>query len=251
LPFELIIIDNDSSDGSAEFFESVGAKVIRNKGNYSYPHCQNQGIAAARYDVFAFFNNDIIVCPYWDKLLLNIMTQKNIDFISPASNDRIETTVSTKTIVKRWKYVKYPFIFLFGHGYYNLKWMCYMMYGNWEIYTKKRHEKFGIDIIEDFSGSCVLVSRFGMDKVGGKWDERIQAADFDMYMQVRKRSLTIGDIKPMQVALGVFFHHYSRLTLRSKHYMPFLDADKLILIEQKWGDERKTLLEKLDTHVGK
>ena len=35
-PFELIIIDNNSNDGSADFFESIGATVIRNQGNYSY-----------------------------------------------------------------------------------------------------------------------------------------------------------------------------------------------------------------------
>src|SRR5947208_13580 len=43
-PYELIIIDNGSTDGSAEFFEQQGATVIRNGANYSYPHCQNQGI---------------------------------------------------------------------------------------------------------------------------------------------------------------------------------------------------------------
>jgi glycosyltransferase involved in cell wall biosynthesis len=96
LPFELIIIDNNSTDGSVDFFESVGARVIRNKGNYSYPYCQNQGIEVAKYDILAFFNNDIIVCPQWDKRMLEIMTQENIDFISPATNDRTETTASTK-----------------------------------------------------------------------------------------------------------------------------------------------------------
>lgn len=55
-PFEVIIIDNGSKDGSPEFFESVSAKVIYNNANYSYPYCQNQGIEAARYDWLAFMN---------------------------------------------------------------------------------------------------------------------------------------------------------------------------------------------------
>ena len=45
-PFELIIIDNASTDESPAFFRNKGVKLITNDGNYSYPHCQNQGIAA-------------------------------------------------------------------------------------------------------------------------------------------------------------------------------------------------------------
>lgn len=251
LPYELIVIDNASTDGSAEFFEAEGATVVRNRGNYSYPHCQNQGIQLAQYDLFAFFNNDLIVCPGWDQLLTSILREQQLDFISPASNDRVENTAATRQIVKRWKYVKYPMRFLFGDGYRSLKAMHHLMYGNWEQYCRRRLKRFGTSVIEDFSGSCLLASRSGMDKMGGAWDERVQAADFDMYMQVRRRSLNAGDIRPMQVATGVFFHHYSRLTLRSRHYQPFEDAQSLISIEQKWGDERKLLLEKLDTDAGK
>jgi GT2 family glycosyltransferase len=153
--------------------------------------------------------------------------------------------------VKHWKYIKYPMLFVGGHRYHNLKAMHFLMYGYWEKYTEARHEKFQARTIEDFSGSCVLITRKGLALVGGKWDERMQAADFDMYMQVRARSIDFKDVRPMQVALGVYFHHYARLTLRSKHYLPFADANNLISIEQKWGDRRISLLEKLDTDTGK
>ena len=52
--FELIIIDNHSSDGSKEFFIEKGATVIANQANYSYPFTQNQGIKIATNDIFAF-----------------------------------------------------------------------------------------------------------------------------------------------------------------------------------------------------
>ena len=54
--YELIIIDNNSTDGSREFFREHADTVIENPGNYSYPYCQNQGIAAARYDYLVFLN---------------------------------------------------------------------------------------------------------------------------------------------------------------------------------------------------
>ena len=57
--YELIIIDNNSTDGSREFFREHADTVIENHGNYSYPYCQNQGIAAARYDYLVFLNNDV------------------------------------------------------------------------------------------------------------------------------------------------------------------------------------------------
>ena len=70
--FELIVIDNASTDASADFFESVGARVIRNPGNYSYPVSQNQGIAIAKGEWLAFLNNDIIVSKDWDLSLIHI-----------------------------------------------------------------------------------------------------------------------------------------------------------------------------------
>ena len=57
-PFELIIIDNGSTDGSSDFFKSVGATVINNSANYSYPHSQNQGINISRFDWLAFLNKN-------------------------------------------------------------------------------------------------------------------------------------------------------------------------------------------------
>jgi len=65
-PFELIIIDNASKDGSAEFFENAGYKVVRNQQNYSYPYCQNQGTKIAKGEYLFFLNNDIVVAPCWD-----------------------------------------------------------------------------------------------------------------------------------------------------------------------------------------
>ena len=115
--YELIIIDNNSTDGSREFFREHADTVIENPGNYSYPYCQNQGIAAARYDYLVFLNNDVLVPAGWDEHLLRTMHVSGADAISPCSNDDMESRAVQRRINTRWKYVKYPLLKLFGTRY--------------------------------------------------------------------------------------------------------------------------------------
>jgi hypothetical protein len=70
-------------------------------------------------------------------------------------------------------------------------------------------------------------------EIVGLWDERIQAADFDLYMRVQQRHLEQGDIQPVHIALDVFVHHYIRLT-EGIAYPPFVDRDHLIHLNEKW-----------------
>ena len=64
--FETIVVDNGSSDGSAEMAESeFGARVIRNQENRGFCAANNQGIAAARGQFVALLNNDAEAEPDW------------------------------------------------------------------------------------------------------------------------------------------------------------------------------------------
>jgi GT2 family glycosyltransferase len=240
LPFELIVIDNNSTDGSREFFRAHADVVIENERNYSYPYCQNQGMQKARYPYLAFFNNDILVSEAWDKKVIALMEEKGIDVVSFATNDHLENTQIQRKLNNRWKRIKYPLIVLFGTGYTNLKVMARLMYGNFERFCRQRNEKFGQQTKEGFSGSAILFKKTVLEKVGN-WDERIQGADFDLFCRTKARSISHGDIRPIQIALGIYFHHYQRLTLKAR-YEPFADKDNLISFNQKWGEQAKTLL---------
>jgi GT2 family glycosyltransferase len=232
--FELIIIDNNSTDGSKEFFKSNNAIVIENAENFSYPHCQNQGIKAAKYDILAFLNNDIIVSPQWDKKLIDIAEKNNLEIITPCGIEHLENSAATLKISRRWKAIK-NFISLAGINTTTLKLMFQLMYGNWEKFNEERFRKFGDQVREGFVGNTVLMKRNAVQKLG-MWDEKIQSADFDLFIRSKKRNLEIGDIKPIHIAWGVFNHHFIRLTLKSKP-VEFADKSNLILIEEKWGKE--------------
>jgi GT2 family glycosyltransferase len=233
-PYELIIIDNNSTDGSREFFEKAGARVIANSVNYSYPYCQNQGIAIAKHDILVFINNDIIVSPAWDQRMIDTAREGGFDILTPVGIEMVENAVAARALRRRWLRVKNP-LSLLGFSGWNLRLMHRLMYGNWESFANRRFAEFGLTTREGFVGNTVMMTRRALEKVG-LWDERIQGADFDLYIRSKKRQLEMNDIKPMHMALGVFIHHYIRLTVKSG-YAPFADAANLITNEQKWGEE--------------
>jgi len=236
-PYELIIIDNGSDDGSAEFFERSGATVIRNGANYSYPHCQNQGIRAARYDLLAFLNNDLIVGPDWDRLLVESMRANGLEAVTGCGVEGGGDRSETRRLKLRWSRIK-NLVSLFGQSYTTLKWMHQWMYhGRWEEFCRERAHRYHGQVAEGFVGHTVLMTRASLEKVG-MWDETQQGADYDLYLRTKERSMTVGDIRPLHYALDVFVHHYIRLTSR-KRPPPFVDRANLSSIRAKWGAEKE------------
>jgi GT2 family glycosyltransferase len=64
--FETIVVDNGSSDGSADLAErEFAVRVIRNGENRGFCAANNQGIAAARGEFVALLNNDAEAEPGW------------------------------------------------------------------------------------------------------------------------------------------------------------------------------------------
>jgi len=237
--FELIVIDNASTDASADFFESVGARVIRNPGNYSYPVSQNQGIAIAKGEWLAFLNNDIIVSKDWDDTLIANAEHNQLDVITSCGIERIESKAATKRLRRRWNRIR-GLVGLFGTGRNSLLLMHKWMYGNWAAFCKNRQDKFKHQAVEGFVGNTVMFSRRAL-AILGPWDETQQAADFDLFLRTALRAREVGDIRPMHIALDCFNHHYIRLTMKGG-YPPFVDKDKLIPLDQKWTAEQRALL---------
>jgi len=69
---EIIVVDNGSNDGSADYLESnhPGVKVIRNKLNMGFAYPCNQAARQASGEYLAFVNNDVVLDPGWLKELI-------------------------------------------------------------------------------------------------------------------------------------------------------------------------------------
>ncbi|MHB1921194.1 MAG: glycosyltransferase family 2 protein [Chitinophagaceae bacterium] len=237
--FELIIIDNASSDGSGNFFRQMGARVITNADNFSYPYTQNQGIDVATGDYLCFLNNDILVSPSWDQHLLDTLTHHHLDLVSASGIENTGDPSRNQAIARRWKRIKYPLNVLFGSGEANLLRMHRWMYGNWEKFTQDWYRDHQGQVAEGIVGNNVLMTRKGLQAVG-RWDERIQGADFDLFMRAKKRSLEFGDILPCHIAMDVFIHHFIRLTVREYgQKTPFADQGNLISLKDKWNAQER------------
>jgi GT2 family glycosyltransferase len=70
-PWELVVVDNGSTDGTADYLAgvsdiaSVPVTVITNASNRGFPAAINQGLKAARGEYLVLLNNDVVVTDGW------------------------------------------------------------------------------------------------------------------------------------------------------------------------------------------
>jgi GT2 family glycosyltransferase len=74
VPHEVIVVDNGSTDGSAQLFDgeerAARLRAIRNSSNLGFARACNQGARAAEGEFLLFLNNDIVALPGWLEPLL-------------------------------------------------------------------------------------------------------------------------------------------------------------------------------------
>lgn len=69
--YELIVIDNKSTDGTPEWLsQQHDILAVLNDRNEGFPKGCNQGIALAKGENVLLLNNDVIVTPRWLDLLV-------------------------------------------------------------------------------------------------------------------------------------------------------------------------------------
>jgi len=92
-PYEVIFVDNGSTDGTEEYLADLCAKnpnyiLIRNPKNIGAGPATNQGIEMSRGDTLVFLNNDVLVTPNWLTGLKKCLESRpGIAFVGPMTNN--------------------------------------------------------------------------------------------------------------------------------------------------------------------
>jgi glycosyltransferase involved in cell wall biosynthesis len=224
--WELIVVDNGSTDGTGEYLAGIGGRcpvpvrVITNKENRGFPAAANQGLQAARGDYLVLLNNDTVVTDGWLDGL-GALTGKTVEggrpvgLVGPMSN-----YVTPPQVVEPVPYQEMEAMHAFARAW------------------KERH-RGGWQRANKLSGFCLLMTRAAYEAVGGL-DERFGLGFFeddDLALRVRKAGFELA------VARDVFVHHFGNRTMTGNR----VDAERLMnenlaRLRAKWGAEAPAVI---------
>ena len=222
--FELIIVDNGSSDGTSGYLNNLADKhdnihVIFNKENQTFSHGNNQGIKKATGQYICFLNNDTIVNEFWmDRLMnhINHIPLKNIGMIGPVSSMSNGAQMVGKQDPMEW--------FKKEQG----RWMMTGCLYGW----------------------CVLAKREVIDKIGG-FDERFVNSYEDNDLSLR--ALLAG--YKLAIAYDTYIDHVGQGTIRTqmdmKKYIQNGEENRKRYFDKYYTPEKKKLVAVYRTNGGK
>jgi cephalosporin hydroxylase/glycosyltransferase involved in cell wall biosynthesis len=214
-PWELIVVDNGSTDGTAEYLAGLAlskptrVEVISNASNLGFPAACNQGLKAARGDYLVLLNNDAIVTHDWlDQLIALAECDPTIGMTGPMSN-----YVSPPQLVEHAPYFDMESMHRFAS-----RWRVEHR-GQWLNAPK-------------LSGFCLLMKRSAFALLGGL-DERYGLGlfdDDDLALRARQAGLKLA------VARDLFVHHFGSRTFQAAGIdQEALLAENQARFQSKWG----------------
>ncbi|MNK91363.1 N-acetylglucosaminyl-diphospho-decaprenol L-rhamnosyltransferase [compost metagenome] len=219
LPFELLLIDNGSVDGTGEYFKGLASrdarvKAILNPRNLGFAVGCNQGIAEATGKYVLFLNNDTIVPRQWlSRLLAHFKERPAVGAVGAVSNC-VSGPQQLQTVPVPNRPEAREAILSFGEA----------------IASSMRGKGFELGRLVGF---CLMVRRDVLDRIGG-FDPRFGIGNFeddDLCLRV----LTAGF--RTWVAQDVYVHHFGSRTFAALGPHAFEDTmdQGWDLFKQKWG----------------
>ncbi len=229
-PFELIVVDNASTDGSGDYFRGVGAAVLPQERNLPYPEAMNLGTAKAAGEYVCHINNDVVVGVHWDRRLLEAMERHGLDIVCPASIEFMPTLRETRRALRRWRRIGKRHD---RASYEELLAMWARMYGPWEDFCARFARANEGKVSPGINGHTVMLRRSALEALG-PLDERFVATDWDLYLTARKREALAGDVKAPKVVFAAYVHHFMQATARSPERGYEGSRPLLLDIRAKW-----------------
>jgi FkbM family methyltransferase len=208
-PYELIVVDNASTDGTVEYLRSqADIKLICNSENRGFPCGCNQGIGIATGGQILLLNNDTVVTSGWlARLLQTLNSDPKIGLAGPCSN-----------CVSGDQEIPAHYQDLAGLESFAHHWAHKNAGGRKEV--------------DRLVGFCLLMRREVVDRIG-LLDERFGVGCFEDDDYCR-RALQAG--YRAVIARDAFIHHYGGLTFRGSgiDYGSLLQSNQR-LFEAKWA----------------
>lgn len=212
--YELIIIDNASTDGTVDFLRDLARhtpriRVVCNARNAGFASACNQGLALSTGDLLVLLNNDTLVPPGWLTRLAHHLHDPSIGAVGPVTN-RIGNEAQIDA-----SYDTYGDFLKFAESYTD----------------RHRDEIFEIPMLAMF---CLAMRRDVYERIG-PLDERFQVGmleddDYAMRLHAAGYRVVCAD--------DVFVHHFGEASFGN--LVPTGEYTKLIEANQqrfhdKWG----------------
>lgn len=107
-PYEIIVTDNGSADGTLEYCMREGLTFIAFADNAGFPAACNAGLKLAKGDALLLLNNDVVVSPNWLSNMLQCLEHSpDVGIVGPCSNyvsgrQQVEAGYSTMEDYPAW-----------------------------------------------------------------------------------------------------------------------------------------------------
>ena len=216
VPFELVVVDNASTDGTQAWLDETAARgllpltVVKNARNAGFAAGNNQAAARARGDVLVFLNNDTVVVDGWlERLVAHLDGDRSIGIIGPVTNSGGNAEAQLGT-----RYGDLDGMRAFAAEY------------------TRAHAGQVVDV-PMLALFCAAMSKERFEAVGGL-DERYGRGlfeDDDLALALQRRGWRVA------LARDVFVHHYGGASfsrLAAGEYLR-LWWDNRRAFERKWG----------------
>ena len=177
-PYELIIVDNGSTDDTIDYLHSIrGATVIANDDHRGFAAAANQGLDAARGEFVLFLNNDTLLTTGWLRRMLEaLQSDPAIGITGPMAN---------RTNGVQRVDADYSLAELDGFA--------------WDYGDRNRGRRYDVD---QLAAICLLARRDVLEQMGGFAPER--DANVDLCRRVRQAGYRVT------VTGDAFVHHFGQ-----------------------------------------
>lgn len=195
--YEIIIVDNDSNDGSIEFLKSRYNDIIyiSNPQNYGFAKGNNIGARKSKGDILLILNSDAFIKENSIESMLNLINNNNdIDVIAPRLVDKDGN-------IQKSCFEKYSILFMF----FQLTGLSFLLKFVAPRYFKNLFSKYYYEIQHPFSvsGACFMVRRNVFNEING-FDERyfFSTEEIDFFTRIRKNKNIVFYPKSEVIHIG-------------------------------------------------